>query len=246
MQKYKLNNYGFHVLPLILIVLVVGLVGFVGIRVFHLQTHSVTDGQAVGQVANSKSSLQTAPVGWKVFADTSMGVQFIYPAVYGSFKEKTDFCCGSTFANYPEYTNMLTSDRLSANYLPGVAGAYSLNTYKKGVMEFQPQKFGPKLKLVGNEWIVTKPSENGIATYEKGATYPEMARINLHGLEVYSAETGYEGIMSYSLYFVTKGRLRVLELPPFDSEQYSTTYNINDRAPYDAMFAQVRDSIRHY
>lgn len=236
MQKLKFSSDGFHVFPAVAVLLVVGMIGLVGFRVFHLQSNSTTEGQGLGGTSR-QVAVQVAPPTWKVFADKDIGVQFVYPQEFGVFTE------GPAGGSYEA---VRTSARVSTSTMPGVSGAFSLKSYKKGVMETTPRRYGPTVELTGDGWVVTKPSELDSRQYKKGDVYTELTRTNLHGLEVYSIETADEGIMSYALYFTTGGRLQVLEFPPFDSEQYSSTYNINDRGPYDAMYRQVLDSVRLY
>lgn len=235
MQKYKCRSDGFHVFAVLAVLLVVGLVGMVGMRVFHLQKDSKTKGQSISKTA--RSALQTVPPNWRVYGDKSAAVQFIYPKELGVF---------ATEKTIGDYAAAQTSGRLTTSTIPGVTGAFSLKTYKKGIREVKPGRSSPTIELIGNEWVVSRSSELDAKQYKTGDIYAEMNRSNFRGLEVYSTEAGDEGVVSYNLYFVTGDRLRVLELPPFDSEQYTSTYNINDRGAYDAMYQQVRGSIRLY
>jgi hypothetical protein len=241
MLKQKLNSHGFHAIGALMAVCIAVVIAFVGLRIFKLQSHSTAEGQSAVPAASL-----SAPAGWKLYVDKSVGVQFVYPDVYGSFQEPTDVCCGLTKADFPEYESVLVTNRASKSYLPGVAGYFSLGSYRSGDAEIRSRNFGPRIRLAGDEWKVTVPGDSNPENYKSGDTYPEVSRTNARGLNVFTATVITEGVTNYRLYFVTKDKLRELRLPPFDSERDSSTYNINDQAPYDTMYQQIRDSVSLY
>lgn len=247
MYKQKLNQRGFHVFGLLMVLVVVGFIGFVGFRIFNLQRDSTAEGQA--QPAASQGAPQPAmvpPPGWKLFADKKAGVQFVYPDVYGIFQEPTKVCCGLTKADFPDFADVQVSNQPSTQYVPGVDGYFVFGSYKNTDALIPSSTFGPKVRLDGDAWTVAASGRTGADTYSLGDTYTEFIRTNARGLNVYTAVWSNEGMVTYKLHFVANGRLHTLQLPPFDSEQYTSTYNINDQGPYDTMFGQIRDSISLY
>lgn len=235
MKIYKVNQAGSHVVAVGLTLCVLGLVIFTGLRVFGGRNH------AVGVNTKTEAAGATTPVpsGWKSFADKSIGVQFIYPEVYGTFIKPTEKVS-------KDYESVLVSTRLTADYLPGVAGQFTLGTYKNASPEVTTRRYGPKVKLSGGEWTVTEPNPYDTTRYQKGNSFPEITRSNTHGIDVYSAKSGEEGIIVYNLYFVSQGKLHVLQVPPFNSDLGTSTYNINDQSAYDTMLEQIRSSVALY
>lgn len=236
-MKLKINQAGSHVIAAVLAVCVLGVMVLAGIRVLGSRTVGVNNKIEAEHAAAAQSP--DVPAGWKLFADKSIGVQFIYPGVYGSFTKPTDKIPG-------DYESALATSTLSADYLPGVAGRFILGTYKNASAEVTTRRYGPKVKLSGSGWIVAQPNDYDSTKYQKGDPYPEMTQTNTHGIDVYTAKNGDEGIILYNIYFVSQGKLHDLQLPPFNSDLGTSTYNVNDQSPYDTMFAQVRDSIRLY
>jgi hypothetical protein len=238
MEAQKTYDNGFHAVGVVLVLFAFLLVVFVGLRVAGGHKVAVKS-EAAAAPAPAVSPALTVPSGWKLFADKSIGVQFMYPDVYGAFAKP---------ARSPstDYESALVSGRLTSDYLPGVSGEFTLGTYKKGSLEVVSRRYGPKIKLSGNEWTVVEPNQYDPKKYKKGDIYPEMTHLNSRGIDVYTSRTGDEGIMAYNLYFVVQGKLRQLQFPPFDSGEYSSTYNVNDQGPYDSMYTQVRDSVSLY
>lgn len=235
---------------MIFIVVVVAVIGLIGLRIFNLKDNSRAEGQSAAQQPKkpAKSASPTIPVppGWNIYADAEVGVQFVYPGAYGSFKTKTDYCCNLSLASFPQYESMQTSSTPVSDYLPGVSGAFALNSYKKGVMETDSIKYAPKIKLDGNDWVVLEPGTYNPHNYQPGDVYPEISRSNTTGIDVYTAKSTVDGVTNYTLFFVSGGRLRELQLPTFNDGTHSANNAINDEAPYDALMAQIRDSINLY
>jgi hypothetical protein len=234
MKTLKLNQRGSHIIAVLLGVCVLGVIILAGVKV--VGGHKVT----IDSKTDAQSGKPTiaVPEGWQLFAHGSAGVQFIYPAAAGVFTGPTH--------DIPGFSESRVSGKMSAGYLPGVSGSFVLGAYGSVSPEITTRRFGPKVKLQGGDWVVVAPSQYDSKIYKKGDIYPEMTHTNVHGIDLYTAMSGDEGVVQYNIYFVTLGRMRVLQLPPFNSDVNSSSYNVNDQAPYDSMFAQVRDSISLY
>lgn len=227
-------------MALLVVLCVVGAVGLAGMRVFHLKDNSRAEGQAVTPtpVATQPPATPSGiPAGWQKFADSKIGASFIYPNAFGAFVSHDDLLPG-----FPDYESMLISQVPKNTGIIGVQGGFTLITYKKGHDTIASRKFGPKVKLSGDGWVVVEPNPNNVENYQPGDTYPEMTHVNMNGLDVYTDTSIDQGTVSYSLFFVTNGLLHQLQLPTFDSGAYSSN-NINDESAYDAMYQQVRDSV---
>lgn len=113
-------------------------------------------------------------------------------------------------------------------------------------MKVDSIKYAPKIQLADDQWIVTEPSANNPHGYKPGDVYPEMSSVNTHGLDVYTAKSADQATVNYTLFFVTGGQLRELQLPTFKNGINSATNAIIDETPYDSMYQQIRDSISLY
>lgn len=239
MKTQKLNQHGSHLIGVVLVVCFLVLAVFVGVKVF--SGHKVaadTKTEAEGtQPAQPGQPTIPVPAGFKGFADKGIGIQFVYPAGAGAFVKPAK--------GDATFESSLVTGRFSG-IVPGVDGAFTLGTYKSANAEVVSRRYGPKVKLVDGQWIVTETNDYDTKVYKKGDVYPEMTQSNTTGIDVYTALSGDEGVSQYNLYFVSNGKLRELELPSFDSGLYSSTYNVNDQAPYDTMYQAVLSSITLY
>lgn len=233
MKIKKIRQTGYSHIALVFVVVFVGLLVFAGIRVVGSQR------LAVNNKTEAESAAVAVPPGWKLFADTSIGVRFFYPEVYGSFTRPTDKVS-------KDFESALVSGRLTTDYVPGVAGQFMLGTYKNASPELTTRRYGPKVKLSGGTWVVTEPNQYDDKQYQKGDVFPEMTHANVRGIDVYTAKSGDEGISVYRIYFVSQGKMHMLQLPPFNSDLGTSTYNVNDQAAYDTLYVGVRDSITLY
>lgn len=239
MKKHTISDKGFHAIGVIMVLCVVGVIGLAGLRIFNLRNNSLASGQPNASTAPVPLS-QQVPAGSGLFADSQVGVQFIYPEVFGAFTDESRI-----LDTFPNYESMRVSKVLQDSGILGVSGGFMLITYKEDRMEVDSRKYGPRVRLTDNGWVVTKPATPNPENYKEGDAYGEMIRSNKRGLVVYSSASHDAGTVSYSLFFVAKGRLHELKLPFFDSGSY-TSNSIKDQGPYDTMFQQVRDSIGLY
>lgn len=238
----RFNAGGFHAVALGAGLLVVGIIGLAGWRVYGSQNS--TAGNAV-QVASQAKPTVLVPAGWQLYADDKIGVQFAYPTVFGSFRPA---------AGYPQYDTVLFSDVAETAYLPGLVDRFSLVSHKKGDMEVISSKYGPTLKLTGDEWVVTKVNKDSskgspkdsMGSYLVGDTYSEFKLTNTSGLNVYSGVASTGGIVAYTLYFVTNGQLRELQLPLFSTGLAGSETVVNDRGLYDDFYQQVLTTVTPY
>lgn len=239
MKKQKRKQQRIPHLKLVLVVCFLAVTVFVGVKVFGGHKVAVDTKTEAESTQPAQQGQPTIPIpgGYKGFADKDIGIQFVYPAGAGAFV-KPDKGDGT-------FESSLVSGRYSG-IVPGVDGTFTLGTYKSASPEVVSRRYGPTVKLVDGQWIVTATNDYDTKGYKKGDIYPEMTQSNTTGIDVYTATSGDEGITQYNLYFVSKGKLHQLELPSFDSGLYSSTYNVNDQAPYDTMYQTVRDSITLY
>jgi hypothetical protein len=236
MKTKKLNQYGSHLISVVLVVCFVSLAVFVGYKIIAGHKVAVDTKTEAETPANTTQTIQV-PEGWKLFTDKDIGIQFVYPAGAGAFVKPAQ--------SEAVFESSQTSGRYSA-ITPGVDGSFTIGSYKSATAEVSSRRYGPMVKLDGGQWIVTEPNQYDPTTYHKGDVYPEMTHVNTKGIDVYTATSGDEGVVRYNLFFASHGKLRELELPPFDSGVYSSSYNINDQGPYDSMYTQIRDSISLY
>lgn len=236
MKAYKPNQRGSHLIGVALVVCFLAAAVFVGVKVIGGHKVAVDSKTEAQKPQTTQLAQPTIPVpgGYKGFADKDIGIQFVYPAGAGAFVKPAQAD--------PAFESSLVSGRFSG-IVPGVDGSFTLGTYKSADAEVVSRRFGPKVKLVDGQWIVVSTNDYDTKAYQKGDVYPEMTHSNTTGVDVYTATSGDNGVVQYNLYFVSNGKLRELELPPFDSGLESSTYNVNDQGPYDTMYQQVLGSI---
>jgi hypothetical protein len=209
---------------------------FAGVRIFAGDKVAVNT-KTEAETAASGAKV-TVPGGWKLFADKTVGVQFVYPASAGIFTSPAE--------KNPEFESSLESGKIAADFVPGVSGTFTVGTYKSSDAVIATRTYGPNIKFEKGQWVVTEPNQYDTAKYKKGDVFSELTRSNTHGVDVYTATRETEGVVRYSLYFVIHNKLHVIQLPAFNSDLESSSYNVNDQGPYNSMYTQIRDSISLY
>ncbi len=240
-MKYVPKAQGFHTVAAAMVLLVVGAAGLAGWKVAQNQRAETAASSNETAQEKPRPAAPTLPDGWRLYADEKVGIQFGYPASFGSFtvSPKDDLQYS------PQLESGMRSDIAAAPYIPGLSGRFSVETHKKGNFESASTKYGPTIKLTGDTWIVSKLNGSNPTTYKVGDEYTDIQRRNSAGTNVYAIESGDEGVYRYSIYFVTNGRLHELHLPSFDTGAYSGD-TFNDKSMYDDFYQQLLETVTPY
>ena len=243
MTKPQKNDQGLGALEGLLILVIVGLLGFTGWYV--LQAKRSTDKSLLPsssatpkfkkKVVTQKAAVQL-PEGWINYEGD--GFTFGYPGSYGQFTAR------STTQVTGGIQAVLTSSQPATALFKGIstAGLFVLDNYEATNAPIQSRKYGPTIKLENGKWLVTQSSSGDPKSYKIGDTYNEVTATQKSGTTVYTFTSGDEGNILHTLAFTAKGHLYTLQLPGFDTGTYASQ-TANDQKPYDQLSSQLADHI---
>lgn len=243
----KLGIKGFTQFEIVLLLLVVVLISFAGYTVF--QNNKSTSSTTTPPAAKStpQQSAQTpyqTPAGYVTYESKDKSFAFDYPSEYGQFsKEVFD----SYYAEYYKDVVMLKATS-KVEVSAGIAKDIRLWEYANASTPIDSRKYGPKIQLKNNKWIVTESNESDVNEQKVGDEYRDgsgnaIRTRDINGLVSYLFKGGDEGVLADNLVFVANNKLYKIELS-FDTGTYGDVAVENDQKPYDIMLRTVQDSLR--
>lgn len=243
MKKLQKYDQGFGVIEGLLIVVIIGILGFTGWYVLrakqttdkNLQPSSSETPQYKKKLTPPKAAV-ALPDGWVKYEGE--GFSFGYPGAYGQFTAKSSTqIAGGIQA-------VLTSSQPANPLLKGLStsGLFVLDNYESTNASIPSRKYGPTIKLENGKWLVTQSSSSDVKSYKVGDTYNEVTATQKNGTTVYTFTSGDEGTIFHTLAFTAKGHIYTLQLPVFDSGTYSSQ-TANDQKPYDQLSSQLAQYI---
>lgn len=240
MGKLQNNQDGFAALEAVLIVVILGILGFTGWFVLNdkkntdksLSSNSSTTPTYKKTPVKTKNSTVQVPVGWVEYSGA--GFKFAYPGAYTPF---TATALDST-SSKDGVTSTLLNKAPDTALFAGISGSFVLVEYKSASTPVGTTKYGPKVKLVNGKWIITEVNP-GLSQYKVSAEYTEFTKTSTNGLDTYTSKAGDEGGLSYHIIFVVSDHLYDLRLPEFDTGTYGPTPSPNDQKPYEQLTTQL-------
>lgn len=236
------KSSGFSTVEVLLIVVIVAILGFTGWFVYHSKKAADMNLNPDTSTANpGKTSDKpvTLPDGWSWYQGD--GFKFGYPKEYGSFTASRGDLAGGVKA----YWISGTTDQ------PTFAGLIKTDNFalsKYGAPADSPitaRKYGPKVKLSGDKWVVTDDNPSDPKKYKTGDTYPEVKKVVTGKTSVYEFTSGDEGVVYHTVAFTAGGRLYTLLLPGFDLGTYGSPAQAtpNDQKPYDTLASDIAKTV---
>lgn len=241
----KLNTYGFSMVEVAILILVVGLLGAAGYVVWGSKNpdnnspSQSTQDTVAPKSPTSEDNTYQVPSGYKLYENKQLGFKFAYPAVYGDMMSQPE-----------ENGVMITKTApLEIEYVPGVSAPskFTVFTYPSVSQEISSHKYEAMVKLVNDKWIVTKTNPVGVNKSPVGSEYKNtegktISSVTKGNLKIYKFVSADEGTTSYSYVFIANGMLHQLFIPSY----YNGTFGggpANDEAKFIEMVQQVSDSI---
>lgn len=241
----KLDSRGFTHFEIALLILVIAALGFAGYTVLQNNKTAESTTSALEPVpTQSRQTSYQTPDGYTAYQNKDLGFAFDYPSQYGQFtKEVLD----PAYASYYKDASILKASaalELSA----GISKDIRLWQYSNNTTSIDSRKYGPKIQLKNNKWIVTEANESDVNQQKVGDEYRDgqgnaLRAQNRNGLVTYLFNGGDEGVLADNLVFVANNKLYKIELS-FDTGTYGDQAVQNDQKPYDIMLRTIQDSIR--
>lgn len=239
----KNNQKGFGAVEALVIVLILGLIGFGGWYIWHKSqknepspsnAHSKDRDSSKGQTEEASYNV---PEGYTVYEDKESGFTFSYPKEYGSFSSQGEV----------NGVQIIKSATPETQYGPGINGVFQVYTYDTADQAITSRKYGPQIKLQNGKWIVTEANESDVIGNKVGDVYKDFegkvpASQTNKGLAVYTLKSGDEGSEADRLVFVTNGKLHEIYMPTFSDGLYGGD-EANDKSIFTALLSNVRDSV---
>jgi hypothetical protein len=175
------------------------------------------------------------PDGWTAYRNSGYHFGFATPdefapiTAYTSAAPDTEHAIAATLQSAAPATPSITGISETKRFM--------VTIYKSAGATIPARKYGPEVKLQAGRWIVVSDNPGDPKPYKAGATYTEAKTARQNGLTTYSFTSGDEGVVEYSVAFVSDNHLVVVQLPPFDTGSYSSAAVLS-QAPYDALLKQ--------
>lgn len=242
---------GFSLPHVLLVLVLVGIVGFAGWRVYEARKEtdkSLDNASKANEIVEEEQKQQAKPAykipeGYIKYENKDLGFSFAYPKEYGALSVQPPV----------NQVKILQSQEPSSPYGPGIAGKFQVYTYASPSQEITSRKYGPKITLQNGKWIVTQANQADITGNKVGDVYKdfdkkEPAAQTNDGLTVYTLVSPDEGTKKYRLVLVANNMLHEIYTPAFSDGTYA---NFGDRPPNDPakfneLLKNVTDSIHLY
>jgi hypothetical protein len=211
----KKSQRGFSAVEVLLILIVMGIVGFAGWYVYHTRSNSTAATSAdITNLGQRKQNNSPAPSqlvlqkDYKVYASTTYGFSYAYPNSWGDLSPSANQTTGWFVATTADLGKLPFGQSV-------LSGTNSFSVHSVDGYTIVANKYGATVKPVNvngaYSWVVTdvNPADT---TDKPGDTYKVTSFINTNGATLYDFTWEDEGGTHGRWVFVAKGNIVTLEL----------------------------------